>query len=166
MRIPLHLLLTVIILTVAVPMIMLGQSRAKQTEELIRRSDVIVVGTVGKLASEWSEDKSMILTRVTLSIDETIKGEPGGRTFTVVIPGGEVDGVGEWYSHSARFTEQEDVVVFAERDGRGRFRVAGGEEGKVLVTRDENTGQMIIPNFGTLDQLTTQIRNTVKQQKT
>ena len=155
----------VIIITLILPALMRGQTSSAKTEDLIRRSDIIVVGKVGKISSEWMENKRMIVTRVEVAVDQTIKGETQGGKITILVPGGEIDGVGEWYSHTARFSEQEELVVFAEQAGSGRLRVSGGEDGKLALTRDKVTGQRIVPDFGTLDQLTTQIRTTVKMQE-
>ena len=158
-------LISVFILTFISPILVLGQSHAVKTEDLIKRSDVIIVGKVGQKISEWNEDKSRIQTSVSISVDQTIKGSAAGNTITVVIPGGEVDGVGEWYSHTARFSDDEDVVVFAEQDQKGRYRVSGGDQGKISVRRDKTTGALMIPNIGPLDQFTGQIRDAVKVQE-
>jgi hypothetical protein len=154
------------VLSFITPIIAFSQSQSVKTEDLIKNSDVIVVGKVGRMVSEWNEDKSRILTRVTISVDQTLKGPGTDNAVTVTIPGGEVDGIGEWYSHTARFADQEDVVVFAERDKKGRFRVSGGEQGKISVQRDKATGALMIPNFGPLDQFTGQVQSVVKAQET
>ena len=130
---------------------------------IIGQSDVIVAGRVGSLATEWTPNKERIQTRVTITVDETMKGSPGS-SLTLVVPGGEIDGVGEWYSHTATFHNNEEVVVFAAKDKAGEFRVAGGEHGKVLVTRDTKSGAKIIQNFGTLAQYKNVIAAAVKAQ--
>jgi hypothetical protein len=163
-RIVLCLSVSIIILTMAAPTVAMSQSQAVKTEDLIKRSDVIVVGKVGRMVSEWNEDKSRIQTRVTISVDQTIKGVPTSSTVTVLVPGGEVDGVGEWYSHTARFQDNEDVVIFAEQDQKGMFRVAGGDQGKLSLRRDKATGMLTVPNLGPLDQITQQLRSVVETQ--
>ena len=111
--------LTTAVIAFFLPVLLWSQSTTIQTEQLIRASDVIVVGRVGALKSEWNADKSRIQTVVKIQVGETIKGAVDGGSLTVVIPGGEVDGVGEWYSHSVRFKDSEDVVVFAKKDKQG-----------------------------------------------
>ena len=147
-----------------IPLLLWGQPKPLQTDQLIRESDVIVVGKVGALKSEWNADKSRIQTVVTIRVGETIKGEVDAGTLTVLIPGGEVDGVGEWYSHSVRFQDSEDVVVFAKRDPKGIMRVTGGEHGKFLVKEGRETGSKIIPNVGSLEDFTAQVKKGVKSQ--
>jgi len=142
-----------------------GQTKALKTDELTSRSEVIVAGKVNALRSEWTGDKSRIQTSVTITVDETMKGAVEGGTLTVVIPGGEVDGVGEWYSHSAGFKTDEEVVVFAVKDQTGKYRVTSGDRGKFLVERDAVTGSRIIPNVGSLTEFTNRIKKNVKDQQ-
>lgn len=159
------LLTSAIILAIAAPTLVISQSKAVKTEDLVKKSDLIVIGKVGRKASEWNADRSRIQTRVSVTVDQTIKGAHAGTTITVVVPGGEVDGVGEWYSHTAQFAENEDVVVFAKKDNRGDYRVAGGEHGKVTLEKDKATGNLMVPNLGTVDQFAAQVQTVVKAQE-
>jgi hypothetical protein len=133
-------------------------------EELTQQSDIITVGKVRSLQSEWTNNKERIQTRVMVSVDQTLKGTTPGSSMTVVIPGGEVDGVGEWYSHSLRFTNDENVVLFAKKGSDNEYRVTGGEFGKLSVKVDEKTGAKSISNLGSLKDFSLKIRNTVKLQ--
>jgi len=142
-----------------------AQTKNPKTDELTSQSEVIVVGKVNTLKSEWTADKSRIQTAVTIAVDETMKGSVDGGELTVVIPGGEVDGVGEWYSHSAGFKTDEEVVVFAVKDKTGKYRVTSGDRGKYLVERDAETGSRIIPNVGSLNEFTARIKKNVKAQQ-
>jgi hypothetical protein len=146
------------------PLLLWSQPKTIQTEQLILESDVIVVGSVGALKSEWNADRSRIQTVVTINVGETIKGSVDRGALTVVIQGGEVDGVGEWYSHSVRFKDSEDVVVFAKKDKQGIMRVTGGEHGKFLVKEGKQAGSKIIPNVGGLEDFTAQVKKTAKAQ--
>jgi len=142
-----------------------AQAKILKTDKLTSLSEVIVVGKVNALKSEWTADKSRIQTSVTIAVDETMKGAVEGGTLTVVIPGGEVDGVGEWYSHTVGFKNDEEVVVFAMKDKAGRYRVTSGEQGKFLVEEDAETGTKIIPNVGSLREFTAGVRKNVKDQQ-
>ena len=152
------------ILVLLIPVTLWSQPKKPKTDQLAQEADVIIVGKVGQLASEWNEDKSRIQTRVTISVDETIKGTVADQSISLVIPGGEIDGVGEWYSHSVRFEREENVVVFAKKDNEGRFRIPAGEHGKFLIMKDKSTGAKIIPNIGTLEGFVSQIKRNVKPQ--
>ena len=156
--------LALAMLTVSLPMLLRSQSQTIHTDELVRESDVIVVGSVGALKSEWNADRSRIQTVVTINISETVKGAAQGGTLTVVVPGGEVGDVGEWYSHTPRFQDTEEVVVFAKRDDAGVMRVAGGEHGKFQVTAGKSAGSRVIPNVGTLEEFTGRVKQAVRAQ--
>ena len=143
----------------------LGQERTLSTEQLTTGSDGVVVGKVAGMKSAWTADRSRIVTTVSISVDEQLKGTASGSTLSVVVPGGEVDGVGEWYSHSARFRRDEEVVVFARKDREGTLRVAGGSQGKVSVTRDTGKGQPRVDGQGTLQEFTATVRKAAQVQQ-
>lgn len=135
-----------------------AQVSAMTTAELTRQADVVAVGQVASLASEWNENHSRIRTRVTITVSEFLKGGSAGSTLTLYVPGGEVDGVGELYSDMAVFHRDESVVVFAQRTPQGSYRVAGGSQGKYVVTVDAATGKQIVSNRMTLDDLTARVK--------
>jgi hypothetical protein len=116
------------------------------------------------MKSEWDETRSRIRTRVSLTVDEYLKGGSGG-TIEVFIPGGEVDGVGELYSHTARFKQNEEVIVFAEKDKKGRYRITGGNEGKLAVMSDEKTGKRFISGDRPLEEFKADIKRSVQALK-
>ena len=134
-----------------------AQTTTMRVDELSKSSDIVVVGKVHRVAAEWDASHSRIVTRVTLAVDQTVKGTSGG-TVTLTVPGGEVGSVGEWYSHSPQFKENEDVLVFAQKDARGTLRVTAGNSGKFTLQRDEHTGLRMLPNGMPLDALTKQIK--------
>jgi len=122
-----------------------AQSREPAPEELAARADVVALGKVSLLSPHWNADHSRIFTSVTLNVDSYLKGNQAG-PLTILVPGGEVDGVGEMYSHTAAFRRDEDVLVFVQKDARGNYVVTGGRGGKFLVTQDERTGKSFVGN--------------------
>lgn len=136
---------------------MSAQTRAMTTEEMTRRADVVAIGKVTATRSEWDQNKARIVTRATMSVGEYVKGN-AGNVMTITTPGGEVDGVGEWYSHMARFNKDEEVVVFAEKDKKGNYRVTGGSEGKIPVKRDVRTSIARVTPQVTLDEFKSRIK--------
>ena len=141
-----------------------AQTKTVSTEELARQSEVVAVGKVTAMKSEWDQTKTRIVTHVTMAVGEYLKGS-AGNVMTITTPGGEVDGVGEWYSHSARFQKDEDVVVFAERDKKGNYRVAGGHQGKLSITRGEGTSLAHVSEQTTLDDFKAQIKRALNVQQ-
>jgi len=120
-----------------------AQTREPAPEELAVRADVVAVGKVSTCAAHWNADHSRIFTTVTLAVDSYLKGNQTG-PLNILVPGGEVDGIGEIYSHTATFRKDEDVLVFVQKDGRGNFTVSGGLGGKIVVTRDGQTGKAFV----------------------
>jgi hypothetical protein len=132
-----------------------AQINDHRTQALAQQSDVVVVGKVARTKSEWSGNR--IVTQVTLDVGESLKGNPGS-SLTVTTLGGEVGGVGEWYSHTASFKADEEVVVFARRDAQGRYSVSGGEEGKLAIERDSATGLALVNGKGSLSSFRAEIK--------
>lgn len=135
------------------------------TNDLTNRADVVVVGRVSKVQSAWTSDRTRIVTNVSLAVDQQLKGEGTGGTLSLVTLGGEVDGVGEWYSHSARFKQGEEVVVFAKKDMNGRFRVASGAQGKFPVLRDPEKGAAFVGGRTTLEEFSASVRKAVETEQ-
>jgi hypothetical protein len=152
------------ILLASVPGRVQSQSKHVSTDELVQKSEVVARGKVREMKSEWDETRSRIRTRVSLSVDEYLKGGGGG-TMEVFVPGGEVDGVGELYTHMARFKQDEDVVVFAEKDKKGRYRITGGNEGKFAVKNDEKTGKRFVSGDRSLEDFKADIKKSVQASK-
>lgn len=148
----------------AFPEIVRCQSAVVTIEELARQAEVVVVGKVTEVKSEWSADRSRIYSNVTLQVDEHIKGDNTQRSVVIATLGGEIDGVGELYSHTARFKADEQVVVFAAADRQGQLRVVGGDEGKLTVTRDEVTGLRVVADSVPLPAFTARLKSIVEAQ--
>lgn len=143
------------------------QSQAKMVlaGKLAERAEVIAIGKVTRVQSEWNESHTMIRTRVTLAVDQYVKGESAQGSLTLYVPGGEVDGVGEIYSHMPSFKEDESVVVFAEKDTEDRLRVSEGSRGKFTIEKDATSGKAQIAGGISLDQFETQLRLAVQKQQ-
>ncbi len=140
-----------------------GQSKPVTLEDLARTSDVVAVGQVSNMASEWDETGTRIRTMVTLSVDQFVVGSGSGNTLTLYVPGGEVGTVGEIYSHMPVFKRDEQVMVFAAQDKLHHYRVSAGDQGKFTIQKDPTTGKAMVPGHASLEEFTNQIKNTVKQ---
>ena len=157
------LLISAMILSPAVVDRSLAQSKKLSTDELVQSSEVVAHGKVRELKSEWNEARSRIRTRITLSVDDYLKGNGDG-AMEIFVPGGEIGSVGEVYSHVAKFTKDEEVVVFAKKDRQGRFRVSGGSQGKFTVTKDERSGRNVVSQYWLLDDFRAKIQKLVHGQ--
>jgi hypothetical protein len=146
------------------PLLGYSQSKSISTDELVKRADVVVLGKVTKLKSEWNKDKSRILTLVSVEVDQVLKGQGSEKEVAITTLGGEIDGVGEIYSHSARFRSNEEVVVFAEKGPQNQLRVAGGEQGKFTVKPSETDRMGRTVNSVPLEEFTRRIKEAVRTQ--
>jgi hypothetical protein len=142
-----------------------AQTEKIRLEDLAKKAEVIVVGKVTDVRSEWNADKTKIITKVSLDVDEYVKGEPAGKTMVITHMGGEVDGVGELYSHTPAFSKGEDVLVFVKKDNKNNLNVAGGNEGKFKVTKNESTGERMLQSNLSLKNFTSMVKTALKQQK-
>jgi hypothetical protein len=140
-----------------------SQARALGTDVLTRRSEIVAHGRVKEMKSQWEGNKERIVTRVTMAVGEYLKGGAGS-VMTITSPGGEVDGVGEWYSHTARFAKDEEVVVFAEKDKKGNLQLTGGSEGKISIKKDASSGMSRVSDGVSLDDFKARIKETVRKQ--
>lgn len=102
-------------------------------EELTDRADSILIGRVTDIAC-YHEGEGNIYTQVTLSVEQTIKGEVK-ETVNVRVPGGELNGQTLWVEDAPSFQMGERVVVFLE-EREGTFTVVGGFQGKFTI--DDN----------------------------
>jgi len=148
-----------------IPATVLSQIKSAVIDDLAVRAEIIAVGKVSEVVSEWNETRTMIRTRVRLNVDQFVKGGTPGKDLTLYVPGGEVDGIGETYSHMPTFRQGEDVMVFAEKDKENHYRVSTGAQGKFSITQDEVTGTLSRIQGGSLDEVTTRIRIAIRKQE-
>ena len=141
-----------------------SQLKKLTTEELTVGAEVVAVGKVTAMRSEWNKDRTRIYTKVTISVDQYVRGEQVEKTLTITHLGGEVGDVGELYSGTPKFRKDEEVLVFVKKDKLGNLRVAGGAQGKYTITKSELTAPKMVGENRTLDDFTDQIKSIMKQQ--
>jgi uncharacterized protein YkvS len=115
-------------------------------EKLVTTADVILIGTVNEVIS-YQED-SNIYTRVTLSVEQTIKGEIGNEV-AIKVPGGEYNGISLNVTDNPSFNVDEKVLVFLTKSDN-IYEVYGGFQGKILI----NENNMITDNTSLEDYIT------------
>ena len=135
-----------------------AQLHTSTMQELVSESEMVLVGQVASINSQWGENSSYIFSDVTIRIEDFVKGESSEREVTVRQLGGEIGEVGELYSHTARFLPEEEVLVFLQRDQRGTLQVTHGEHGKFKITRDSETGRRMIDGRVPLENVTRDLR--------
>jgi hypothetical protein len=144
-----------------------GHSQSIQSEikNLSEGADMIVTGKVVDQKSEWSSDKSKIYTNVTIQVDEFLKGSNNQNRIVIKNLGGEVGNVGETYSHVPTFQDDEDVLLFVKKSTKDEsLRVFEGDEGKLTLYHDKNTGEKVTSNNIKASEMKKEIKNYVEKQ--
>jgi len=134
-----------------------SQQMEAKLKQLTANADIIVTGKVSGNKSGWNNNKTRIFTEATLNVDEYLKGSNNGSSVVITYPGGEVNGVGELYTHMPKFADNEDVLVFLKKDEKG-YKVFDGEEGKIRIIKDEKTGEAITSSNISISHLKAQIK--------
>jgi len=141
-----------------------AQQKALRIDELAKQAEVVAVGRITDLKSEWTDGQSQIITRVTLAVDEYLKGgRDAASVVTIVTLGGEIGEVGELYTHVPSFRPNENVVVFLEKTDVAEFVVTGGTQGKYNIERDPRTGRAIVAGQQPLEDFTAAVRRAAQR---
>ncbi len=130
----------------------------RSVAELTRKSSLIVVGKINSIESEWNKEKTRIYSRISVSVDTFVKGQPAGDVVSFMQPGGEVGKVGEIYSDIPRFRKNENVLLFLEKDKSNNLRVTGGMDGKFSYTVKPATGEKMIDGRINLNDFISEIK--------
>jgi hypothetical protein len=116
-------------------------------DQLVTDAEVIFQGTVNGTRSQWTGTgaERRIVTDVTFQIEDAIKGAPG-KSYTIQILGGTVDGETMEVSDAPRFKIGDRDILFVEHNGtqfvplvgimHGRFHVQTDAEGRDVVAKD------------------------------
>jgi len=119
------------------------------TEELAGSADLVVVGQVSDVKSFWSRDGSIILSRATIYVENTIKGNQRNDLIDIIFEGGEIGNIGLKVSDMSTFRKGEKVFLFL-KEGTARsvesvgdtlrtdtsYTIVGMSQGKYTI--DEN----------------------------
>lgn len=109
---------------------------ARHLRGLAAQADIVALATCESAESRWDPDHRFIVTRSTVRLDRSFKGDPAHGTITVDTLGGRVGDVGMGASHAATLSAGETSVLFLRRArGGAAFIVWGGDRGKLPVHR-------------------------------
>ena len=98
-------------------------------DELIDGADSIVIGKVQDMKSRWNNERTSIYTEVLISVEEVLKGKDDYQEITIIVPGGEVDGLIQVFSDMPNYSEGESALLFLDTLGRDPvFHAQGGLE--------------------------------------
>lgn len=100
--------------------------------ELKSGADKIITGEVIETGSHWNEQKDSIYTKVEVFVEETHKGDSKTEVVTVIVPGGEVEGISQFVSDAPEF--------------------APGEKARLYLTKKDDSSQVNGPGLAGLDE--------------
>ncbi len=107
--------------------------------ELAQQASDIVIGRITKMKSAWDKNHQQIFTKITLSVDEVLKGNISKRRLTVTQMGGVVGDVQSWVDGNAEFTVGEKVLLFLSRTQNNSLRVLHLYQGKFSIFTDTDS---------------------------
>ena len=109
--------------------------RPLSISELTMRADVIALGTVNAITSEWSLNRTTIETRIDLKVEEVFKGTVAQKKIIFYQLGGLIGETASAVGETAQFVERERVVVFLSKNNQQRLQLVGSFQGKFLIER-------------------------------
>ena len=128
-------------------------------DDMATTADTVVIATVSD--QQVVRDAGAVNTLVTLTVEETVTGNPGD-SVTVRVPGGSFESngiaVGEVNAGAPIFAMDQEVALFlSPADGAGARQILGYSQGQFNV----NEGMVRVPEFGapvSLERFTTRIQ--------
>ena len=105
---------------------------AVSVEELARGSAAVVRGKVTGARAHRSEDGRRIFTTYDVKVARVWRGV-APRKVKVTVPGGTLGDLAQRVDAAPELAKGEEVVLFLERAGPGRFAIAGMAQGKFAV---------------------------------
>ena len=145
--------------------LILAQSIQSDIKNLSQGADMIITGKVIDQKSQWNSDNSRIYTNVTIQVDEYLKGSENQDRIVITHLGGEVGSVGETYSHIPTFIDDENVLVFVKKAAKDEsLSDFEGEEGKLTLYQNKNTGEKVTSNNIKASDIKKEIKSFVEKQ--
>jgi len=124
----------------------ISQIKKMSAKDLTEESTAILYGKCSKIRSEWSADRSIIYTYITIQPEEYVKGNLGSEAV-IAVPGGRIDDIIYEVSEMPIFTEGEEVMAFIWTNPSGKNLVTGGYLGKMKIEKDSKTGKRMVHGF-------------------
>ncbi len=119
--------------------------RALSMEQLVQRADHIVLAVAEEKQSRRHHDGRMIVTDVSLRVEQVLKGETkAGSVLIATCLGGKLETVALQVPGEATFALGERAVVFLRTQDDGQLRVVGMSQGMMPVAQQAQT-TMVIP---------------------
>lgn len=112
--------------------------------EIVNAASFIAHGRVVDVRSETTLDRSRIVTFVTISVEQPLKGRPGP-SMTFRVPGGEIGRYRRVVVGAPRFDRGDEVVVFLASNGPSIPHVFGLSQGLYRISRASGRAMVTPP---------------------
>ncbi|QDP00598.1 hypothetical protein [Thalassotalea sp. PS06] len=100
--------------------------------DLMHNADAILKGQVSEISSRRMENGT-IVSFVTLSDLELLKGEYAGAEFTLAFHGGEVNGLVQKIQGSPEFHLSQQLILFLQGNGKRMVPLSGWGQGMFII---------------------------------
>lgn len=128
-------------------------------DQLVGEAELIFEGTVTEARSEWigqGSEREMV-TYVTFSIQDAIKGAPGS-SYTIRMLGGTIDSETREVADAPRFKAGDRDILFVEHNGtqfiplvgimHGRFHLQTDARGVEVIAKDNGAPLADVTKLG------------------
>ena len=114
-------------------------------DELVGRAELIFQGTVAKVTSHWTGEGAQrhIVTYVTLTVDEAIKGDAGA-TYTLRLLGGTVGDMTMEVTDAPKFVIGDRDILFVENNGTQFVPLVGINHGRFRIQRTSHADTDVV----------------------
>jgi hypothetical protein len=118
-------------------------------DQLVNQAELIFQGEVTNVTSQWAGEGAQrhIVSYVTFRIEEGLKGNPG-RSYTIRMLGGSVDGESMGVTDAPRFSVGDREILFVENNGSQFIPLVGIMYGRFRVQRDQTGREAVLNHEG------------------
>jgi len=107
-------------------------------------ADVILIGEVLSLTSEWNDAEDLMFTYVEIQVDSVIMGPTTDSIITLRLWGGSDDDYTMMLDGGPTFEVEETVLLYLESDFTSLFPIIGFNQGKFTIRTDPQSGETIL----------------------
>jgi|GEM_PF-2205139 len=131
-----------------------GQHKLSLENYFVKKSDLIVIGTVTNMTSKWDENKKNIYTYVTVKCIDCLKGKKL-KVITIKVAGGIVGEVGIEITTAEKYTISEKIFAFLKKNSDGTYSVIAARDGKYTYKGANiiNSHEMILHDHTFIDSI-------------
>ncbi|GEM_PF-798288 len=116
------------------------------TDQLVFGSDAVIRGKVVEVWTEQDE-RGVVWTRAQVAVEQTYKGDKSQTAYIIDQVGGTWGKAHTVVHGAARFSADEEVVLFLEKLGNGKVVPVGMTQGKYTVRLDPYSREMLVQQF-------------------